>query len=372
MSLASRPWLLASCGMVKLLSDWSYNNTFTLNLSHMSEPDKKRVPEEILKKFKEDNRRFASDTTSVLSYVRRFYDFEDYFRDDEPGLATAHVMAYCDQVDANNAWFVWRGTLPMLPHEWFFSLGGLSDFVDGGRVETAASIFGEGTPGFVRRASGLAFVADDPIMGSLFFQTDAALDKLISGSTLHVFGHSMGAGMALYTALVAIKKNKFKKIKVYIAGGVKSVSQTTADYMKANGVEVVGYELEGDVVPHLDNTLNHLKRLTCPSETFGPVGYTRVTQQTTENLKKLVTPGTLHKAYMRPGSEGLITSHVNETYMSAFLNDKSFRAFVPVEKFRSLTSMSSIDCWVEQQSREILTEGWKQIVDTMPKYSSKT
>lgn len=198
-------------------------------------------------------------------------------------------MAMCDEIN-DEAWFVWRGTSPYLLHEPGFSLGSPFDLIEDQVLAVELSkVLGKDIPGWARKATMEAFCGADPVNSSLLKQTEQALAKLTEGTTLNIFGHSMGAAMATFTAFVAVTSGRFGKIKVRVWGGLKAVDKTAADWLLAQGVEFDNYETVNDLVPKLDQTLDFLRRFFQPQLFLKPEsGWSQMKKHITKNLKSFV------------------------------------------------------------------------------------
>ncbi|KAJ5924038.1 hypothetical protein N7466_008225 [Penicillium verhagenii] len=208
---------------------------------------------------------------------------------------------------------------------------------------------------------------DSSDFGSLASQTQQGLSKFANGLTLHIYGHSMGASMALFTALLAIDAKKFKKIRVYLAGGVRTISVGTEAFMKENKTEIETYEIYGDPVPYIDEHLKFFNRLTRVSDSFGPLGYAAVLQLSKDkamaDLEKLATPGTQYIALLHPTAGfNPITAHLQTTYMSAFLDNKVFKSFRTPTQLKAL----AITRYVVLKALADIRQVWEQ--NLFPKY----
>lgn len=180
-------------------------------------------------------------------------------------------MAHVTQISEKDATFTWKGTSLSSPYEINYSLNGLDDLIDGGNAVLAASHFGKDTVGYVRTASIRAFMAENSYTGSLYEQTRLALHNLNDQSRLRIGAHSMGAAMAIYTALTALEMEKFSKIYVYLWGSVDSVSETLAQYLKDRGVVIKCCEIDEDPVPRLDSFMKLVGRLFPVTSFYGPL-----------------------------------------------------------------------------------------------------
>jgi hypothetical protein len=180
-------------------------------------------------------------------------------------------MGFCDQLSQSCAMLVRRGTqIVYHTHEPAFSTGSLSDLVTDQPVQDLAAKLVKGTPGYVRKAVLDAYMQDNAFSGSLMNQSLAGMNKLNAGSEFLIYGYSMGAAMAVLDAIMAVNSRRFSKIRLVLVGGVKTISQETADWLVKNGVEIECYEMGEDVVTDLDGVLNLSRLILLPWQFLQP------------------------------------------------------------------------------------------------------